>query len=296
MYVPYFDKLKMYYCKAFEALDPIPEGYYFRNSGINWDRTQPTPYAGIMQIYFRYDRLKMYTITVKDKFIDEFGVETTDIRQTDEVYKDATYTYNALDSIPDGYKLVSQSQVKGVATEDTEIEFRYEKGNSAYVTFSYSAELCDYLNDNYGRHYSPSDIVDGVKVTLGETNEFDLDFSYLPVGNISSFRTYYYDYNSGWSSEARYLGYPIKGLGEDWAIRLERKNEDSEFPESTFIQNCTSFGFSAYFSEYAGVDMDTMSCCHMVIEYDDCGKKPVRGIYRTVIDGLDSEDNIDVLQ
>ena len=68
----------------------------------------------------------MYTLTVKDKYLDENGVEEkTDIRPTQTIKENATYKADALN--PDGYKVVGDKTKSGVATSDVTVEFVYQK-------------------------------------------------------------------------------------------------------------------------------------------------------------------------
>ncbi|MDE7478273.1 MAG: carboxypeptidase regulatory-like domain-containing protein [Lachnospiraceae bacterium] len=265
--------------------------------------------SGTISSSFTYDQ-PSYTIKVMDRYYNGDGVLERDATREEKSYKEGEeYSYDALDPLPDGYTLGSDENVSGIASEDMEIEFRYDKITEAYVTVSYSQELCNYLNEivqedpDYfsGYDFNPTKIVARSKVRLGEESNFNLRFSDLDElcgsgwsshPNISSFRTYYYDYDRGWKAEPRYLGYPMEGLSRDYNIRLERHEYDSDIP----VQNCLNFDFTTDFSEYIGVDRKTMSCCHLVLGMDgfNVAKSDyVAGVYRTVIEDKDTEDNIE---
>lgn len=115
---------------TYEALDPIPDGYKLVS-----DPTVTDTSTEDKEIVFVYQRIPQYIITVKDKFIDESGVEErTDTRKEDKVPEDEEYTYEALDPIPDGYKLVSDPTVTDTSTEDKEIVFIYQKLHQYTIT------------------------------------------------------------------------------------------------------------------------------------------------------------------
>ena len=115
---------------TYEALDPIPDGYKLVS-----DTTVTDTSTEDKEIIFIYQKIPQYTITVKDKFTSESGVEErTDTRKEDKVPEGKEYTYKALDPIPDGYKLVSDSTVTDTSTEDKEIIFIYQKIPSYTIT------------------------------------------------------------------------------------------------------------------------------------------------------------------
>ena len=90
-----------------------------------------TKYEGTLtkdtEITFVYKKkLKDFTLTIKDKYLDENGVEEkTDIRPTQTIKENATYKADALN--PDGYKVVGDKTKSGVATSDVTVEFVYQK-------------------------------------------------------------------------------------------------------------------------------------------------------------------------
>ncbi len=115
---------------TYEALDPIPDGYKLVS-----DPTVTDTSTEDKEIIFIYQKIPQYTITVKDKFTSESGIEErTDTRKEDKVPEGKEYTYKALDPIPDGYKLVSDSTVTDTSTEDKEIIFIYQKIPSYTIT------------------------------------------------------------------------------------------------------------------------------------------------------------------
>lgn len=79
------------------------------------------------EIIFVYKKkLKDFTFTIKDTYLDENGVEEkTDIRPTQTIKENAIYKADALN--PDGYKVVSDKNRSGVATSDVTVEFVYKK-------------------------------------------------------------------------------------------------------------------------------------------------------------------------
>lgn len=264
------------------------------------DALAATSEGGSISSSFSYEK---YEITVKDKYYDNYwNFEREDIRETKTYTGGESYSYNALEPLPDGYILDSDDNISGVATEDEEIEFNYIRIRDAYVTVSFDEELCNYLN-KYGVNVSPTDIVDREEVYLGEESNFYISFNDIdcitevfkyasPINNISSLRTYYYEYGKGWNHNASYLGYPIDGLREDENIRVETDAENSSIP----VQSKTSFECIANFPKDTGVDRDRMSCCHIVISMDcinNYRSKSVRGVYRTVIDDIDAENDIE---
>lgn len=90
-----------------------------------------TKYEGTLtkdtEVTFVYKKkLKDFTLTVRDKYLDENGVEEkTDIRPTQTIKENATYKADALN--PDGYKVVGDKTKSGVATSDVTVEFVYQK-------------------------------------------------------------------------------------------------------------------------------------------------------------------------
>lgn len=90
-----------------------------------------TKYEGTLtkdtEVTFVYKKkLKDFTLTVRDKYLDENGVEEkTDIRPTQTIKENSTYSVDALN--PDGYKVVGDKTKSGVATSDVTVEFVYQK-------------------------------------------------------------------------------------------------------------------------------------------------------------------------
>ena len=108
---------------TYKALDPIPDGYKLISDPTVTDTSKEDK-----EIVFVYQKLHQYTITVKDVFTNEAGVEeNTAIRQEDKLYEDSSYHYSALSPVPDGYELVSASNYAGKASKDMEIVFTYRK-------------------------------------------------------------------------------------------------------------------------------------------------------------------------
>jgi len=82
--------------------------------------------TGNKEIVFVYQKIPQYTITVKDVFTNELGVEeNTAIRQEDKLYEGSSYHYSALSPVPEGYELVGSSDYAGKADRDMEIIFTY---------------------------------------------------------------------------------------------------------------------------------------------------------------------------
>jgi len=283
-----------------------------------------TSEGGSISSSFRIDKTE-FVITVVDCYYDEDYNSTEVIREEKTYALGESYSYDALK--PDGYILERgcQSNVSGVACSDEEIYFYYEKITDVNITVSFDEALCNYLN-KYGANVSPADIVWKIgndsgcdsrqEITLGE--ESSVDFSFLDIdethirdysdededGNIydedgflltnwdndncliravRAYRTYYYEYGKGWNPQPHYLGSHVDGLTEDEYIRGVY---DEDYG---YIYKCN-------FPEDLGVDTDTMSCCHIVLCMDDIyrsGYKSVKGIYRTAIDGVDAEDDIE---
>jgi len=287
------------------------------------DALAVTSEGGNISSSFRIDKTE-FVITVVDCYDD--GHDSTEVIREEKTYAlGEPYSYDALK--PNGYILERgcQSNVSGVACSDEEIYFYYEKITDVNITVSFDEALCNYLN-KYGANVSPTDIVYKIgnnsecdsrqKITLGE--ESPVDFSYIDInethirdysdsdenGNIydddgfllsdldtndclirgvNSYRTYYYEYGKGWNPQPHYLGSPVDGLTEDEYIS---RVYDEDYG---LIYKCN-------FPEDLGVDTDTMSCCHIVICMDAVsrsGYKLVGGIYRTVIDDMDAEDDIE---
>lgn len=283
-----------------------------------------TSEGGDISSSFRIDKTE-FVITVVDCYYDEDYNSTEVIREEKTYALGESYSYDALK--PDGYILERgcQSNVSGVASSDLEIYFYYEKITDVRITVSFDEALCNYLN-KYGANVSPTDIVWKIgndsgcdsrqEITLGE--ESSVDFSFQDIAEthirdysdsdengdiydedgflitdldndncliraVRAYRTYYYEYGKGWNPQPHYLGSPVDGLMEDEYIsRVYDEDYD-------LIYKCN-------FPEDLGVDTDTMSCCHIVLCMDDIyrsGYKSVKGIYRTAIDGVDAEDDIE---
>lgn len=90
----------------------------------NWSGTVEKSYS---YIYFCYKaKTTMYTLTVKDKYLDDSGVEEkTDTRQVSSFPKNSKYSVSALN--PDDYEVVGQTKYEGTLTEDTVVTFVYQK-------------------------------------------------------------------------------------------------------------------------------------------------------------------------
>ena len=117
---------------SYDALDPIPDGYKLVS-----DPTVTDTSTEDKEIVFVYQKLPRYTITVKDVFTNEAGVaENTTIRQEDKLYEGKSYSYSALNPIPEGYELVGVSDYAGVASKDIEIIFTYRKKTAAPNTYT----------------------------------------------------------------------------------------------------------------------------------------------------------------
>lgn len=283
-----------------------------------------TSEGGDISSSFRIDKTE-FVITVVDCYYDEDYNSTEVIREEKTYALGESYSYDALK--PDGYILERgcQSNVSGVASSDLEIYFYYEKITDVRITVSFDEALCNYLN-KYGANVSPTDIVWKIgndsgcdswqEITLGE--ESSVDFSFQDIAEthirdysdsdengdiydedgflitdldndncliraVRAYRTYYYEYGKGWNPQPHYLGSPVDGLMEDEYIS---RVYDEDYG---LIYKCN-------FPEDLGVDTDTMSCCHIVLCMDDIyrsGYKSVKGIYRTAIDGVDAEDDIE---
>ena len=283
-----------------------------------------TSEGGDISSSFRIDKTE-FVITVVDCYYDEDYNSTEVIREEKTYALGESYSYDALK--PDGYILERgcQSNVSGVASSDLEIYFYYEKITDVRITVSFDEALCNYLN-KYGANVSPTDIVWKIgndsgcdsrqEITLG--GESSVDFSFQDIAEthirdysdsdengdiydedgflitdldndncliraVRAYRTYYYEYGKGWNPQPHYLGSPVDGLMEDEYIS---RVYDEDY---SLIYKCN-------FPEDLGVDTDTMSCCHIVLCMDDIyrsGYKSVKGIYRTAIDGVDAEDDIE---
>ena len=283
-----------------------------------------TSEGGDISSSFRIDKTE-FVITVVDCYYDEDYNSTEVIREEKTYALGESYSYDALK--PDGYILERgcQSNVSGVASSDLEIYFYYEKITDVRITVSFDEALCNYLN-KYGANVSPTDIVWKIgndsgcdsrqEITLGEESSVDFSFQDIDethirdysdsdengdiydedgflitdldnanclIRAVRAYRTYYYEYGKGWNPQPHYLGSPVDGLMEDEYIsRVYDEDYD-------LIYKCN-------FPEDLGVDTDTMSCCHIVLCMDDIyrsGYKSVKGIYRTAIDGVDAEDDIE---
>lgn len=275
-----------------------------------------TSEGGDISSSFRLDKNE-FIIKVVDVY--NVGRDSTEVVREEKTYAlGAPYSYDAI--VPDGYLLeedICQSNVSGVATSDEEIYFYYEKITDACITFSFDEALCNYLN-KYGANVSPTDIVwkignysdcdSSSDIILGEESYFSFScqdiekththssddiydedgfvisdrYNDCLIRSVNSYRTYYYEYGKGWNPQPHYLGSSVDGLAEDEYIsKLE--DEDN--------------GYMCNFPEDFGVDTDTMSCCHIVLcmeDIDRSGYKEIMGgIYRTVIDDMDKEDNIE---
>lgn len=112
----------------------IPENSPYTTNALNPDDYEVVgekQYSGTMtgnlELTFTYKKkLKDFTLTVKDKYLDENGTEEkTDVRPTQIIKENATYKADALN--PDGYKVVGDKTKSGVATSDVVIEFVYQK-------------------------------------------------------------------------------------------------------------------------------------------------------------------------
>lgn len=275
--------------------------------------------GGSISSSFTYDKTDFY-ITVKDVYYDTHGeIEKEDIRQTDKYAKGDSYSYDVLSPLPVGFEFDGDETVSGVVSRDTEIVFKYYRPSYAYVTVSYSKELCDYLNDfasthDWNKTFSPSDIIQRKYVDLGDDeNSFYVNFDNLADDierygdymnnniNISSFRTYYYDYDKGWTQDCYYVGYPVDGLSADPYIEISERNEGdiaNDSPDAN-IQNYTYYELTARFPSDINVydiDADTKTCCHIVLGMDGFNlikESYALGVYRTVLEDLDAEDDIE---
>ena len=108
---------------TYEALDPIPDGYKLVSAPTVTDTSTEDK-----EIVFVYQKIPQYTITVKDVFINELGVEeNTAIRQEDKLYEDSSYHYSALSPVPEGYELTGISDYAGKVSVDMEIVFIYQR-------------------------------------------------------------------------------------------------------------------------------------------------------------------------
>lgn len=275
--------------------------------------------GGSISSSFTYDKTDFY-ITVKDVYYDTHGeIEKEDIRQTDKYAKGDSYSYDVLSPLPVGFEFDGDETVSGVVSRDTEIVFKYYRPSYAYVTVSYSKELCDYLNDfasthDWNKTFSPSDIIQRKYVDLGDDeNSFYVNFDNLADDierygdymnnniNISSFRTYYYDYDKGWTQDCYYVGYPVDGLSADPYIKISERNEGdiaNNSPDAN-IQNYVSYELALKFPSDINVydiDADTKTCCHIVLGMDGFNlikESYALGVYRTVLEELDAEDDIE---
>ena len=90
-----------------------------------------TKYEGTLTedtvITFVYQKkMKDFTLTIKDKYLDENGVEEkTDIRPTQTIKENESYNVDALN--PEEYDVIGDKNKSGVATSDVVIEFVYQK-------------------------------------------------------------------------------------------------------------------------------------------------------------------------
>lgn len=278
-----------------------------------------TSEGGDISSSFRLDKNE-FIIKVVDVY--NVGRDSTEVVREEKTYAlGKPYSYDAI--VPDGYLLeedICQSNVSGVATSDEEIYFYYKKITDACITFSFDEALCNYLN-KYGANVSPTDIVWKIgnysdcdsqqDVLLGEESYIDFNFMDIEkththssddiydedgfvisdryndclIRSVNSYRTYYYEYGKGWNPQPHYLGSSVDGLAEDEYISI------LEILEDEYIS------YMCNFPEDLGVDTDTMSCCHIVLCMEDINrsgyKEIMGGIYRTVIDDMDKEDNIE---
>lgn len=107
---------------SYNALSPVPDGY-----SVIGDVTKSGTVTEDITIVFTYQKdVVTYTITVKDKYLDESGAEErTDVRLTESVVAGSSYSYSALN--PVGYELKSEVTISGVANSDVEVVFVYQK-------------------------------------------------------------------------------------------------------------------------------------------------------------------------
>lgn len=90
-----------------------------------------TKYEGTLTedtvITFVYQKkTKDFTLTIKDKYLDENGVEEkTDIRHTQTIKENESYNVDALN--PEGYDVIGDKNKSGVVISDVTIEFVYQK-------------------------------------------------------------------------------------------------------------------------------------------------------------------------
>lgn len=118
------------YSYSFSALNPIPEGYKLVTT-----ETKEGILTDDIEIKFIYKKLKSFNVTVYDEFYTVDGtLNRKDTRLTETKLEGDSYTYNALDPVPDGYKLTSEASYSGTITDDLEITFVYRDATSRFVT------------------------------------------------------------------------------------------------------------------------------------------------------------------
>lgn len=270
---------------------------------------------GSISSSFTYDKTD-YTVTVIDVYYSSISTQT--VRQVDTYAKGDTYSYDAL-TPPSGYRLGSAGNVTGVVDSDKTVYFRYDKISNPYVTFSLGERLCNYLNEYIQSHpnkntgkpvtdrvFSPTEVISRNNVSLGGTSYIylystDLNYAlngFMPntIKNISSFCTYYYDEDEGWSSSCYYVGNSVAGLSEDPYFEIVNTYDEKYYvPLETNMQSYYSYTVKITLPEDTPIDMDTMECCHVVLDIDGFNfveRKVIGGVFRTVIDEMDTEDEV----
>ncbi len=265
--------------------------------------------SGSISSSFTYDKTDYY-VTVVDVYNDGYTIREEE-RQVDIYTKGDSYSYNAL-TPPNGYQLTSSANVTGVIDRDMRIVFIYSKVTYAGITVSFGEKLCNYLNEYIRLHpdadtgyvFKPDEIITRYGVNFGRTSSFSLYLYQINnvfyklepniIKNISSFHTYYYDYDEGWNANSYYVGNPIEGISEDPYIKITSRYEGN-VPSGTNIQNYSSYNIEVTLPDDTSIDMGTKECCHIVLDMDGLGyveRKLTGGVFRTVIDELDAEDTV----